>query len=87
MMLACGKALHFSHPGQNHVIPRPALAGSETTGKLSIRRGIRSKPLEPLSQRLLEPLQHGGLSQKFLAARWQHFPWDCLILSRHSKHS
>lgn len=20
-----------------------------------------------------------------LAARWQHFPWDCLILSQHTK--
>lgn len=33
----------------------------------------------------LEPQQHGSLSPKFLAARWQHFPWDCLILSQHTK--
>lgn len=43
MMLACGRVHHFSLPGQNHVIPRPALAGSERAGKPSIRRGIRSK--------------------------------------------
>lgn len=47
--------------------------------------GYRAKPLEPLSQRLPEPLQHGSLSQKFLAARWQHFPWDCPVLSHHTK--
>lgn len=43
MMPACGRELHFSHSDQNHVIPRPALGGGKTAGKLSIRRGIRSK--------------------------------------------
>lgn len=47
--------------------------------------GYGAKPLEPLSQRLPEPLQHGILSQKSLAARCQHFPWDCLVLSHHTK--